>query len=145
PEEVSADGGGVAEDPDAEDDHDRGRELAAHAQFVAEEHDQRRHGHVGDERDDEHLRVEDPVQSCAQATEYRVERCHDRDRAVRLEPAWDRRAQDQPEHDPDCQRQSGDHRDTTFAYRTFTEALAGKVRWSESAKEKPMWSTLRSV
>ena len=71
----------IAED----DDHARGQ-LGAHAELVAEEHDQRGDQHVGDERDDEHPVVEDPVEGSARRAEHGVERGDDGDRQVRLQP-----------------------------------------------------------
>ena len=51
--------GDVGEDPDAEHDDDAGRQLAADAELVAEVDDRGGDHDVGDERDDEHLVVED--------------------------------------------------------------------------------------
>src|SRR5579859_7205847 len=109
PEQMPADRGRVAEDADAEDDDDGGRQLTADAELVAEEHDQRSDDGVGHERHDEDLRVEDAVESCAYATEHGVECRDDHDRQIRLEPRRNGRAEDESCGNAECERDRGDH------------------------------------
>src|SRR5688572_15825919 len=56
-EQVPSDRGDVGEDPDPEHDDHAGRELAAHAELVAEVDDGRGDHHVAEERDHEDLVV----------------------------------------------------------------------------------------
>ena len=86
-----------------------GGQLRADAELVAEEDDQRGDEHVGDERHDEDLRVEDAVQARPHPAEDRVERGDDGDREVRLQPGRHGRAQHQPDDDADDQREGRDH------------------------------------
>jgi hypothetical protein len=108
-EQVAADGCGVGEDPDAEDDHHAGGELGAHPELVAEVDDHGRDQHVADERDHEDLVVEDPVEEGAERAEHRIERSHDRDRQVGLERQGHVRGERQAEGDPDDQPEDRDH------------------------------------
>jgi hypothetical protein len=86
--------------PDAlDDDHGRGQ-LRAHAELVAEEHHQRGHHHVGHERDDEHLGVEDPVEPGAEAAEDGVEGGDHGDRQVGLQPQRHGGVEQQPSRMP---------------------------------------------
>src|SRR5262245_53688968 len=85
PEQVAADGRDVAEDADTEHDHHAGGELPAHPELVAQVHDERGDEHVGDERDDELLVVEDAVEFRAYSAEDRVQRGDHGDGQVRLE------------------------------------------------------------
>src|SRR5690349_12680753 len=78
-ENPSSDRRRVAEDADAEHDHDRGRELAADAELVAEVDDQRGDEHVRHERDDEDLGVEHVVEPRSHPTEHCVQCGHDGD------------------------------------------------------------------
>ena len=68
-----------------EDDDDAGRELGPHAELVTQEDDEGRDHDVGQERHDEDLVVEDPVQHGPHRTEHRVERGDDGDRQVGLQ------------------------------------------------------------
>src|ERR1700758_2676442 len=61
-EQLAPQGGGVPENPNAQHDDDRCRQLRANAELIAEVDDQRRDQHVEHERDHEDLGVEDTVQ-----------------------------------------------------------------------------------
>ena len=83
--------------------------CAPDPQLVAEEHDQRGHDDVGQERHDEDLVVEDPVEHGAQAAEDGVERGHDGDRQVGLDHRRHLGPDQQSDHDSDDEAQYGDH------------------------------------
>src|SRR3954462_11309748 len=152
PEHVSADGGGVAEDADTEDDDHRGGQLGADAELVAQEDDQRRDDHVGHERDDEHLGVEDPVEAGAQAAEDGVQGGHHGDRQVRLENQRHRRVEEESQQDAGREADDRDHAQppgvseagadfswlSARATRSSGVLAAGRDRWSSWAKSKRM-------
>src|SRR5262245_58141772 len=108
-EQVPPNSRDVGEDPDPEDHDHAGRELATDAELVAEVDDRGRDHHVAEERDHEHLVVEDPVEVGPQPAEHGVERGDDRDREGRLESGGHGRLQDQPEGERDQQPERGDH------------------------------------
>ena len=62
------------------------RELRADSELITEEDDEGRHDDVGQERDDEDLVVEDPVENSANGAEDCVQGRDDSDREVRLKP-----------------------------------------------------------
>src|SRR3954469_4178310 len=105
---MTTDCGGVTEDANPEYDHHCGRELTADTQLVTQVHDQRRNEHVGDERDHEHLRVEDAVEAGTQAAEGGVGGGDEGDWQVGLEPVRHGRAKDETGHYPGNECERGD-------------------------------------
>src|SRR6266498_3677702 len=107
-EHMSPDSRRITEDTDAEDHDHAGGQLRTDTELVAQEDDQPSHQDVRDERDDEHLRVENAVQSGPDAPEHRVQGGHHGDRQVGLQPQRYGRLQHQAEDDADDQRDAGD-------------------------------------
>ena len=85
-EEVAADRGDVGEVRTPSTTTTPVEELAADTELVTEEDDERRHDHVGEERHDEDLVVEDAVEDGPDAAEDRVEGGDDGDGEVGLQP-----------------------------------------------------------
>src|SRR5665647_1385292 len=107
--QVSADGGHVGEDPDAQNDDHAGRQLRANAQLIPEEDDEGGDDHVGQERDDKHLVVEDAVENGAHAAEDRVERGYHGDGQIRLQREGHRGVQEEAGGETDEQSKCGNH------------------------------------
>src|SRR5215208_6143688 len=108
-EDVPPDLSDVGEDPDAEHHDDSRGELAADTQLVAQVDDGGRDHDVGEERDDEDLVVEDPLEVGTQRAENGVQGCHDGDRQVRVQPGRYVGREDEPEDDAQEKSQCRDH------------------------------------
>ena len=108
-EQDAADGGSVGEDAHGQHHDNTGRHLRTHAELVTEVHEEGRDDDIRQEAHDEDPVVEPLLHQCPEATEDRVQRGHDGNGQIRLQPQRNEGMPEDADGDADQEPDDGDH------------------------------------